>query len=170
MGARCSQPILTPVEPRFSRRLMAVVTSERIWIEKRKGTKNEKANCSWDTGSGFVDLCFRGLRLLQALHWWQLESQNCNAVKRRSLDRSYEMMRKEGHVKKLIFAVLALAFLTVFSTEAFAYRYTRGHYRSNGTYVQTYRSSSPDGIRWNNWSSRGNVNPFTGRRGSRSWF
>ena len=78
--------------------------------------------------------------------------------------------RKEDDVKKLIFAVLALAFLTVFSTDAFAYRYTGGHYRSNGAYVQPYRSSTPDGFRWNNWSSRGNVNPFTGRRGSRSWF
>ena len=73
-------------------------------------------------------------------------------------------------MKKLLFAALALTFLTVFSTEAFAYRYTRGHYRSNGTYVQPYYSSTSDGYKWNNWSSRGNANPFTGRRGTRNSF
>jgi len=83
---------------------------------------------------------------------------------------SQDNWRKEDRMKKLIFAVLALAFVMVFSTDAFAYRYTRGHYRSNGTYVQPYRSSSPDGARWNNWSSRGNANPFTGKRGNRNWF
>lgn len=79
-------------------------------------------------------------------------------------------LRKEIHMKKLIFGILAIAILTAFSTEAFAYRYTGGHYRKSGAYVQPYRSSTPDGARWNNWSSRGNTNPFTGKRGSRSWF
>ena len=73
-------------------------------------------------------------------------------------------------MKKLIFSLLAVAVMAVFSTEAFAYRYTGGHYRSSGTYVQPYYSSTPDGARWNNWSSRGNANPFTGKRGNRNWF
>ena len=42
--------------------------------------------------------------------------------------------------------------------------YVRGYSRGNGTYVQPHYRSNPDGIRSNNWSSRGNVNPYTGER------
>lgn len=47
--------------------------------------------------------------------------------------------------------------------------YVRPHVRGNGTIVQGHYRSDPDGIRWNNWSSRGNVNPYTGKAGTRSW-
>jgi hypothetical protein len=43
----------------------------------------------------------------------------------------------------------------------------RGYYRGNGTYVAPHYRSAPDGIRSNNWSHRGNTNPYTGKRGSR---
>lgn len=49
----------------------------------------------------------------------------------------------------------------------FAYIRVGSYFRSNGTYVQSYYRTSPDSYRWNNWSYRGNVNPFTGRRGYR---
>lgn len=44
--------------------------------------------------------------------------------------------------------------------------YVRGYYRSNGTYVQPHWRSSPDGNSYNNWSTQGNVNPYTGRAGT----
>jgi hypothetical protein len=46
--------------------------------------------------------------------------------------------------------------------------YVRGYYRSNGTYVQPHMRSAPDGNRFNNWSTRGNVNPYTGQAGTKS--
>lgn len=43
----------------------------------------------------------------------------------------------------------------------------RGHYRSDGTYVPPHRRSYDDGNPWNNWSTSGNANPYTGERGTR---
>lgn len=45
--------------------------------------------------------------------------------------------------------------------------YVEGYYRRNGTYVQPHYRSAPDGDPSNNWSSRGNVNPYTGSIGTR---
>ena len=39
----------------------------------------------------------------------------------------------------------------------------RGYYRKDGTYVQPYYRSNPDGNPYNNWSFPGNVNPYTGK-------
>lgn len=38
-----------------------------------------------------------------------------------------------------------------------------GYYRSNGTYVAPHWRSNPDGVRANNFSYPGNLNPYTGR-------
>ena len=40
------------------------------------------------------------------------------------------------------------------------------HLRANGTFVEGYHRSSPDSSLLNNYSTQGNVNPFTGREGS----
>lgn len=48
--------------------------------------------------------------------------------------------------------------------------YVDGHYRSDGTYVPGHYRSSPDSSRLNNWSTRGNVNPYTGERGTKPLF
>ena len=43
--------------------------------------------------------------------------------------------------------------------------YVRGYFRSDGTYVQGHYQTNPDGSFWNNYSSYGNFNPYTGRKG-----
>ena len=45
--------------------------------------------------------------------------------------------------------------------------HVRGYFRSNGTYVQPHSRSAPDGVFSNNWSTYGNVNPYTGEAGSK---
>lgn len=45
--------------------------------------------------------------------------------------------------------------------------YTRGHYRSNGTYVEGHYSSNPNNTTSDNWSTKGNYNPYTGKQGTR---
>ena len=42
----------------------------------------------------------------------------------------------------------------------------RGYFRSNGTYVQPHVRSAPNNTTEDNWSTRGNVNPYTGKNGS----
>ncbi len=41
--------------------------------------------------------------------------------------------------------------------------YVRGYIRRDGTYVQPYYRSEPDGNPYNNYSFPGNYNPYTGR-------
>jgi hypothetical protein len=41
-----------------------------------------------------------------------------------------------------------------------------GYTRSNGTQVQGYYRTRPDGNPYNNYSSQGNTNPYTGQKGS----
>jgi len=45
--------------------------------------------------------------------------------------------------------------------------FVRGYYRANGTYVQPHYRSDPDGNVYNNWSTYGNTNPYTGAIGTR---
>jgi uncharacterized protein YgiM (DUF1202 family) len=54
-------------------------------------------------------------------------------------------------------------FLTISFISAFSQVHVRGYYRSNGTYVQPYYRSSPDGNPYNNYNYPGNVNPYTGK-------
>jgi hypothetical protein len=42
-----------------------------------------------------------------------------------------------------------------------------GFTRSNGTYVEPYHRSQADGNPYNNYSTQGNVNPYTGQEGHR---
>lgn len=50
--------------------------------------------------------------------------------------------------------------------DATAQVHVRGYYRKNGTYVAPYVRSSPNSSRTDNYSSRGNYNPYTGRQGT----
>ncbi len=46
--------------------------------------------------------------------------------------------------------------------------YVQGHTTKSGTYVAPHYRSHPDGTTANNWSTKGNVNPFTGKAGTKS--
>jgi hypothetical protein len=43
----------------------------------------------------------------------------------------------------------------------------RGYTRKDGTYVAPHQRSKPDGDFKNNWSTKGNQNPYTGKEGTR---
>ena len=43
----------------------------------------------------------------------------------------------------------------------------RGHVTKRGTYVAPHRQSTRDSSKTNNWSTKGNTNPYTGKPGSR---
>ena len=45
--------------------------------------------------------------------------------------------------------------------------YVSGYYRSNGTYVSGYHATNPNSTRNDNYSTRGNVNPYTGEAGTK---
>ena len=71
-------------------------------------------------------------------------------------------------MKYFNFLFIALTFLVLSSVEANADTWVNGYTKSNGTYVSGHFRSSPNNTRSDNWSSQGNVNPYTGRVGTRS--
>ncbi|GAB6127224.1 hypothetical protein [Humidesulfovibrio idahonensis] len=44
----------------------------------------------------------------------------------------------------------------------------RGYTKKNGTYVKPHMRSAPNGSKADNWSTKGNVNPYTGKVGTKS--
>lgn len=55
--------------------------------------------------------------------------------------------------------------ITLLAASAFAAQ-VRGYTRSDGTYVAPHYRSVPDGNKFNNYSTQGNVNPYTGQQGT----
>ncbi len=47
-------------------------------------------------------------------------------------------------------------------------RYTRPAIDRNGTYRQGHYSTSPNNSKLDNWSSKNNVNPLTGKKGTKN--
>ncbi len=68
-------------------------------------------------------------------------------------------------MKKLFF--LIVLFFTTALTFAQSQVWVNGYYRSNGTYVSGYYRTSPNNTVNDNWSTVGNVNPYTGVAGTK---
>lgn len=63
--------------------------------------------------------------------------------------------------------LVTLAFvLLAFCAGAFADQTVRGYTRRDGTYVAPHTRSDSNQYRYDNYSSQGNVNPYTGERGT----
>jgi hypothetical protein len=65
---------------------------------------------------------------------------------------------------RLFLAALAL----IFATAALADTHVKGYYKKNGTYVEPHYRSSPNSTINDNYSTKGNVNPYTGKEGTRN--
>lgn len=67
-------------------------------------------------------------------------------------------------MRGVLFCLVAAAI----TTSASAQVYHRGYVTRNGTYVAPHYQTAPDSTRLNNWSTIGNVNPYTGQPGTKS--
>lgn len=63
-------------------------------------------------------------------------------------------------MKRIVLALLLFALSTV----VFADQTVRGYTRRDGTYVAPHHRTEPNQYRFDNYGSRGNTNPYTGRR------
>ena len=43
----------------------------------------------------------------------------------------------------------------------------RGYTKRNGTYVAPHKRTAPNSTKGDNWSTKGNVNPYTGKEGTK---
>lgn len=77
---------------------------------------------------------------------------------------------KSSFVKVL--SILLFGILSVFANPSFAQRksssdvYVKSYVKSNGTVVEGHMRSAPDKSAGNNFSTKGNVNPYTGEAGT----
>ena len=62
----------------------------------------------------------------------------------------------------LLSATILFLFALIFNANA---GYVNGYLRSDGTYVHSYYRSNPDNTPINNYSFKGNINPYTGKVG-----
>lgn len=58
-----------------------------------------------------------------------------------------------------------LATLILTASMTFAKTHVRGYTRKNGAYVHAHNRTDRNHTKRDNWSTKGNVNPETGRRG-----
>ncbi|MDP4559500.1 hypothetical protein [Kosakonia cowanii] len=75
-------------------------------------------------------------------------------------------------LKTKTLSYLILIFSALFSLCAYPKGggvHVNGYFRSNGTYVQPHYRSAPDHNFYNNWSTRGNINPYTGKMGTKEY-
>ena len=62
-----------------------------------------------------------------------------------------------------IFTIIFL--IPFFSFNTLADVHVKGYFKSNGSYVAPHYRSNPDATPYNNWSTKGNINPYTGKEG-----
>lgn len=70
-------------------------------------------------------------------------------------------------MKKIIAVSVLIVFLFI-PYILFSQVKVRGYYRKDGTYVQPHYRSAPNHTKLDNWSTKGNVNPYTGKLGTKN--
>lgn len=70
-------------------------------------------------------------------------------------------------MKHVIVSVLFMASLVVSSANAKTAK-VKGYTKKNGAYVAPYFKTTPDKSKYNNYSSKGNSNPYTGKKGTKN--
>lgn len=64
-------------------------------------------------------------------------------------------------------SIIAIALIAL-SAQAVADEYVNGYVKKDGTYVAPHMRSSPNGQQWDNYNTKGNVNPYTGQPGTQT--
>ena len=67
-------------------------------------------------------------------------------------------------LRKILTCMIALFVLASVAEGA---QRVRGYINKNGTYVMPHYKTKRDSTRLNNYSTKGNINPYTGKRGHR---
>ena len=74
-------------------------------------------------------------------------------------------------MKAKLYFTLAIFLILTWALPAMAQIYgqdqnVKGHVRRDGTFVQPHHRTTPDGNLFNNYSTQGNMNPYTGQMGT----
>ena len=69
-------------------------------------------------------------------------------------------------MRTFIFVAATLSGVLGLCSAARADEYVNGYTRKDGTYVQPHYQTNPNSTKLDNYSTQGNVNPYTGRAGT----
>ena len=67
--------------------------------------------------------------------------------------------------------LIAAGFLLFSGASLFAKQgsnYVKGYVKKDGTYVAPHQRSNPNSTKNDNWSTKGNTNPYTGKEGTKN--
>lgn len=56
---------------------------------------------------------------------------------------------------------------TTFDNSTYKSTTVKSYIKKDGTYVDSYKRSKKDNTTLNNWSTKGNTNPYTGKKGTK---
>jgi hypothetical protein len=85
-----------------------------------------------------------------------------------SVERRYRRSRVRGVGDETVFGTGCHRHFLTSASIAVAQQWVSGYTKQNGTVVQPYWRSSPDNTTLNNYSTQGNINPYTGQAGTKS--
>lgn len=80
-------------------------------------------------------------------------------------------------MKSATYVLIVAAMLSLCATDAVARgshsssggsHYVHGYTTKKGTYVKGHMQTNPNGTKSDNWSTKGNVNPYTGKAGTKN--
>ena len=89
---------------------------------------------------------------------------------------AFNYIRKSAMKKITVLSMTCLVVVMHLSATAFARPYSSGsggshnvsgHITKDGTYVAPHQQTNPNGTQRDNWSSKPNVNPYTGQTGTK---
>lgn len=72
------------------------------------------------------------------------------------------MPNQEKNLKNILIAALLMA-----AAPAFAQVHVHGYTKKDGTYVAPHERTAPNNTNLDNYSTKGNVNPYTGQPGTK---
>jgi uncharacterized membrane protein YfhO len=78
------------------------------------------------------------------------------------------MKLKQKIISLMLLIVLLVGGLSLASSVDASTR-VGGYTTKRGTYVQPYYRSNSNSIKYDNYSSKGNYNPYTGKKGYKKW-
>ena len=70
-------------------------------------------------------------------------------------------------MRKMIVSILISLALITSTLPAYAATRVKGYTTKKGTYIQPHYRSSSNSKKYDNYSSKGNYNPYTGKKGSK---
>lgn len=81
----------------------------------------------------------------------------------------YFTLKGGKQMRKFLILGIATLVLLAFVTSVFAATWVNGYLRKDGTYVSGYWRSDPNDTVRDNFSYKGNLNPYTGKKGTKPY-